>query len=293
MHGIRTLPDRVESHMHPPTNERLRRELLRPDASVVFLTGAGISLASGIPTFRGADPDAVWAKDVLEMGTFAFFKAHPVEQWQWYLKRFDGCRTAKPNAAHFAITEIERKVRARGSKFLCVTQNVDGLHVDAGTKNLIEIHGAARRMRCSQEGCEHGEPFGSMPWDEAMFAAFRADPREETLPRCPACNAVLRAHVLWFDEMYVSHADYGWNRAEKAAKAMTCVVFVGTSFSVGITYMASMLVSAFNVPAFIIDPNLSRTTHPPYASPDGGIPGNAEIISEGAENYLPRLVQEL
>jgi NAD-dependent deacetylase len=94
---------------------------------VLVVTGAGVSLASGIPTFRGSDPGAVWANDVTEMGTRDFFERDPVASWRWYGSRFARAAGAKPNAAHHALVALERWQSARG-KFLLITQNVDGLH---------------------------------------------------------------------------------------------------------------------------------------------------------------------
>ena len=74
------------------------------DAYLVVVTGAGISLASGIPTFRGSDPDAVWKRDVTELGTFRFFTEDPVGSWRWYMSRFDKVLEASPNPAHHAPT---------------------------------------------------------------------------------------------------------------------------------------------------------------------------------------------
>jgi NAD-dependent SIR2 family protein deacetylase len=248
----------------------------------VFITGAGISVASGIPTFRGSDPDAVWANDVMEMGTFAYFEEHPVEQWLWYLKRFDGCHNAKPNNAHTAITDIERWLHSHGRRCLTITQNIDGLHVDAGTKCLIQIHGSAKKVRCSQRYCDYGEPKGSIPWDDTVFEAFRAAPSYDTLPKCPGCLQPLRAHVLWFDEYYTQHEDYEYTRATEAAFEATCVVFVGTSFSVGITDTAVQVVRQMGLPAFVIDPYANRV---PF---EGAI-----LVRELSEVYLPQVASAL
>ena len=73
---------------------------------VLVVTGAGISLASGIPTFRGTDPGAVWKRDVTELGTVRYFEEEPEGSWSWYLSRFDSVRDAKPNAGHHALAEL-------------------------------------------------------------------------------------------------------------------------------------------------------------------------------------------
>src|SRR5436190_24283317 len=96
----------------------------RAKAGIVVVTGAGVSLASGIPTFRGSDPGAVWATDVTELGTRAYFERDPVGSWQWYLSRFDRVLPAKPNAAHHALAALERWQVGRGGEFLLVSQNI-------------------------------------------------------------------------------------------------------------------------------------------------------------------------
>jgi NAD-dependent deacetylase len=213
-------------------------EFLRPrgrPASIVVVTGAGVSLASGIPTFRGTDPGAVWKRDVTELGTHAYFLEDPVGSWRWYLSRFDLVLHARPNPAHHALAALERWHAGRGGEFLLVTQNVDTLHEAAGSKELVKVHGSADRVRCERDGCRHGAPSGSLPRASFDLASFVADPRPEALPRCPACGSLVRQHVLWFDETYDSHDDYRFRRVTRAADAADLVLFVGTSFSVGVT----------------------------------------------------------
>jgi len=269
-------------------------ELTRDDAYPVFITGAGISVASGIPTFRGDDPNAIWKRDVVEKGTLRYFQNNPVESWKWYLDRFDGCRKAAPNPAHTAIADIEKQVLANGNKFLLVTQNVDGLHLAAGSQNLVEIHGAARKMRCTKKQCPHGAPRGFLEWDDSLFEAFRADPVFQNLPRCSECRSLIRAHVLWFDEYYDGHEDYGFQSIQHAAFEATCLVFVGTSFSVGITSMAVGAAADMDVPVFVIDPFMTEehlkhlavgetTTKAPMLT----------LLQERSEEYLPILAEEI
>lgn len=248
----------------------------------MFVTGAGISLASGIPTFRGSDPDAVWATDVMEMGTHEFFLRHPDKSWAWYLSRFDKTREAEPNPAHVALAEIERVIPSTR----VITQNVDGLHLKAGTKNLVEIHGSAHKVRCTNKNCGYGAPRGFLSWTgegqgylEEQFQVFREEPIRKNVPRCPVCRKYLRAHVLWFDEQYTGHEDYRLDDAYEWTEAGTVLIFVGTSNSVGITMMASMPFHDKGLPIFNMDPH---ATIPDTLQ----IKGRAEII-------LPRLAHQL
>lgn len=246
---------------------------------LLVVTGAGVSHASGIPTFRGTDRDAVWKRDVTELGTFAFFEEDPVGSWCWYLDRFASVLPAAPNAAHVALAALERARAARGQPFLLVTQNVDLLHERAGSTALVKVHGSADRVRCVRRGCVNAAPTGSIPRPEAEFTRFLADPREATLPRCPACGDLLRQHVLWFDERYDSHDGYAYPRATQFADAASAVLFVGTSFSVGVTDALLWIARFAGASVLSIDPG----DHPP---PPGVVPVRAK-----AEEVLPAAVR--
>src|SRR5512144_3067857 len=121
--------------------------------NVVALTGAGISAESGIPTFRGAEGYwVVGSRNYMpqEMATRAMFERDPAEVWRWYLYRFGVCKDARPNDGHRALAALER---ALGDAFALVTQNIDGLHVRAGSsrERTFEIHGDAGLVRCADE----------------------------------------------------------------------------------------------------------------------------------------------
>lgn len=248
-----------------------------PDENVGFLTGAGISVASGIPTFRGNDPGAIWANDVMEKGTRRYFERDPVGSWSWYLSRFDKVWQVGPNPAHHACRALEET-----SGIWLVTQNIDGLHQAAGSTDCIAIHGSAHTVRCSQEGCANGSPRGTLPWPAEAFDAFRGDPRRERLPTCDLCGAVLRAHVLWFDEYYAEHEGYGFQRFQTELPGMSTMVFVGTSFSVGITDIALSHCVHGGHRGFVIDPFLDAPPHPQLT-----------LIRAKSEELLPELVKAL
>ena len=212
---------------------RLRTPAWATTRFTSFVTGAGESLASGIPTF-GERPQRDLGERHHEARQNAYLERDPAGSWSWYLSRFARLQGAQPNPAHVAIAGIERWQHARGGAFLLVTQNVDGLHRAAGSGELVEVHGRADRLRCSREGCALGAPAGSLPRADVDVTAFLASPSRATVPRCPACGA-LCANTSWFDEVYTMHADYEFERAMKAARRADLVVFAGTSFAVGIT----------------------------------------------------------
>ena len=229
---------------------------------LVVVTGAGISLASGIPTFRGTDPGAIWKKDVTELGTRRFFESDPAGSWSWYTSRFDMVLDKQPNPAHHALAAIEGWHAARSGRFLLVTQNVDPLHERAGSERLVKVHGSADRVRCTRQGCEHGAPRGSLARADCDMTAFAHEPVIENLPRCPACGNLLRQHVLWFDEFYDEHADYQWGRVLLAAQTLSCLLFVGTSLSVGVTELFLRAAIEMDRPVLAIDPGAARPPDP-------------------------------
>lgn len=183
---------------------------------IVVLTGAGISAESGIPTFRGEEGYWTVGSKVYqpqEMATHAMFARCPEVVWPWYLSRRSICRAAEPNSGHRAVVELER---AFGGRFALVTQNVDGLHLRAGSslERTWQIHGNIDFMRCSREcGSLTEVPDGVEDW---------------TLLRCPACGAPARPHVLWFDECY-DEARYRFESSLNAAADANLLLVVGTA----------------------------------------------------------------
>jgi len=249
---------------------------------ILVVTGAGVSAASGLPLFRGADPDAIWNRDVTEVGTVRFFASDPVSWWQWFLRSFEGLLEARPNDAHVSLAALERWQLGRGGDFLLVTQNVDTLHEQAGSRRMVKVHGTADRVRCSRSGCRLGAPGGSFPAADADFSRFQETPAREHLPRCPECGALVRAHALLFDEYYDEHVDYGFGEARQAVERMALALFVGTSFSVGVTDLVLREALGWRLPVISIDPGAG-------APPAPGV----LLIKEPAETLLPAVCEEL
>jgi NAD-dependent SIR2 family protein deacetylase len=250
-------------------------------AATLVVTGAGVSLASGIPTFRGTDPGAVWANDIMEKGTRAFFQKKPHESWLWSLKRFERARGASPNEAHLALAEWERWQQRQGREFLLVTQNVDTLHEQAGSRALVKVHGSLDQARCTRQGCAHGPPRGTLPMAAVDFGPLHASPSPKSVPRCPLCRSKLRPHVLWFDELYTEHVTYQFEQVLQRARRSSLVVFVGTSFSVGITAWVTELGLKHGAQLFSVDPAGLQP------SP------RVQVVAERAELLLPQLVASL
>ncbi len=249
---------------------------------LAIVTGAGISLASGVPTFRGKDPGAVWNHDVLEKGTYSYFRSDPVASWLWSSRIFSELPAARPNPGHVAVATLGRELPSRGGRVTTLTQNIDTLHEQAGSDDLIKVHGTVDRARCASDlGCPNGAPRGSVPISDIGIDRFLADPSVDTLPRCALCEDLIRQHVLWFDEFYADHEDYQWLRVQETIRTMDVVLFVGTSFSVGVTDAFLQTALMRGIPAFSIDPS-------PESSLDG-----LTTLREESESLLPRLCEDL
>ncbi|MFO1394739.1 MAG: NAD-dependent deacylase [Steroidobacteraceae bacterium] len=181
---------------------------------VCVLTGAGISAESGIPTFRDA-MTGLWSRfRPEELATPEAFERDPEFVWRWYEERRRRVAAAEPNPGHLALAELERLVPA----LTLVTQNVDGLHQRAGSRDVHEYHGSLMRDRCTVEGT----------------VAHRAA-ATSGVPRCARCGGLLRPDVVWFGET-IPEAPM---RAAREAAA-TCEVFVSVGTS-SVVYPAAGL----------------------------------------------------
>ena len=186
--------------------------LVRQRQPCVVLTGAGISTESGIPDFRS--PGGIWADyDPMEYATIDAFRRNPVKVWEFYAPRFELLTTAEPNAGHLALAELER----RGLLAAVVTQNIDGLHQRAGSREVVEVHGSIRSASCLE--CGEGVPL------EEVTTALRAAPA----PPCPRCGAVLKPDVVMFGELLPADAI---DRAIELVRGAGLLLVVGSSLEV-------------------------------------------------------------
>ncbi len=226
---------------------------LRKAEKVTVLTGAGVSAESGIPTFRGAD--GLWKKyRATDLATPEAFKRDPKLVWEFYNWRRELIARVHPNPAHYALAELERKK----PQLVLVTQNVDGLHVRAGSKNVLEIHGSIWELRCTS--CSYRAEDRRVPLPE--------------LPRCPECGELLRPGVVWFGEAL----DYEvLEQAFRASGNCDLMLVVGTSAVV--QPAASLPLEAKGHGAKVIEINLERTPQSNLA--DLAIHGKAGEILPG------------
>ena len=188
-------------------------ELIRENQPCVVLTGAGVSTESGIPDFRS--PTGIWAQfDPLEYATLGAFRRDPAKVWRFYAPRFAMLTEAEPNRAHLALAEVER----RGLVGAIVTQNIDLLHERAGSQEVVEVHGSIATSTCPACGARY-ELAQVVPLIEAGEGA----------PHCPACGAILKPDVVFFDELLPPDAI---DRAYELAGEARLLLVVGSSLEV-------------------------------------------------------------
>lgn len=213
--------------------------------STLYITGAGVSAESGIPTFRGNDGYwTIGSKNYtpMEMATRAMYQNKPEEFLSWYYHRFATYRHHGPNDVHHWLANKN-----------LITQNIDGLDGKAGNKNYIAIHGRLDQMTLFHNQGEMVEILIT-PWQqvdeqhikESLFDLFNIQTH-------PKLNHSYKPFVLLFDEYYtdlyrISEAENRMNNAHK-------IIFMGTSFSVNITNMALDIASRNNIPVEVVDPN--------------------------------------
>lgn len=190
-----------------------------------FLTGAGISADSGIPTYRGVD--GIWIKGTKfhkpeEFGTLKYFKENPEEVWQYSLFRKKMFENANPNESHQEIFTIENLLKNR---FHLITQNIDNLHRRAGSSRIYEIHGNNREIKCSN-GCKE---IKHLPIEiKGKNIDEELTEKEINLLKCSECGGWMRPNILWFDERYDEKTNKIFSSL-KIAKNSGILFIIGTS----------------------------------------------------------------
>jgi NAD-dependent deacetylase len=219
--------------MDHPLIQRAARDILQSKKTIAF-TGAGISVESGIPDFRGAQ--GLWQKyDPEEYAHIHAFHSNPDKVWLMLKDMFELIMTAKPNPAHIGLAELEKM----GLLSSIVTQNVDGLHQAAGSKNVIEFHGTHRTLSC-------------------LNCSRKIDGTSLTIKdlpaRCPHCSSLLKPDVVFFGEPIPWEAQI---TSFKESKSCSAVLVVGTS---AIVYPAATIpIMAKERGATVIEINLEPT----------------------------------
>lgn len=243
---IPAIPSEVVTHM-------------RSAERVVALTGAGVSAESGIPTFRQAQT-GLWAQyDPIELATPQAFLRTPRLVWDWYTYRRQIIAVAEPNPAHYALVDLEQHYPT----FTLVTQNIDGLHWRAGSRDMLELHGNIERTRCFECGTY------AQGWDE----------EGELPPRCGHCGGLLRPDVVWFGE---GLPERELHLAYTVTQQVQIFLSIGTSAVV--QPAASLPLIAKRAGAYVIEINPEETSLSVVA--DCWLQGQAGVI-------LPELVRQV
>ncbi len=173
---------------------------------IVFVTGAGISQESGIPTFRGKD--GLWRKyDAMKLATIDAFYENPKIVWEWYEERRKNILAAKPNPGHLAMAELEKHKPVH-----VLTQNIDGMHKRAGNTKVYELHGSIITIKCTV--CD---------FKDTVMTSF------SELPPVCKCGNILRPDVVWFGESLPQNV---WHAAIQQASSCDIMIVVGTSLAV-------------------------------------------------------------
>jgi NAD-dependent deacetylase len=181
-------------------------EQIKDIQKIVFVTGAGISQESGIPTFRGKD--GLWRNyNAMELATIDAFYKNPKLVWEWYNERRRNIFAAQPNLGHKAITELEKY-----AEVVILTQNIDGLHQKAGSTKVLELHGSIVKIKCSV--CD---------FKDEMITEFSEIP-----PLCK-CGNILRPDVVWFGESLPQDV---WQKAIIFSSQCDLMIIAGTSLVV-------------------------------------------------------------
>jgi NAD-dependent deacetylase len=227
---------------------------IHPSARITVLTGAGVSAASGVPTFRGAD--GLWKNFRPEaLATAEAFGRDPRLVWEWYAWRRFLIASCEPNPAHRVLADWSR----RFPNFKLITQNVDGLHESAGTADTIRLHGSIWEVSC-WSGCAKSPK----RWRDDTVS-FKEIP-----PRCPYCGGLIRPGVVWFGETLdtdvISHA----------SSAARCDIFMTVGTSAVVYPAAGFVEQAKQHGAFTVEINPEAT--PATRTVDLALQGGAETV---------------
>ena len=226
-------------------------KLLKDKKNVIILTGAGLSAASGIPTFRGNN--GLWTKKYKhcetpeDLATFRFFSKYPEIKWEWCHDFLELIQRNEPNEGHHAILKYQEYCKQNDIKWTLITQNIDNYHAELlrksdilktkETKNgkvghgftdgVLEIHGNLKYMRCFKECC---------------FDIYSVPPRdpdlslEDQIPKWKSCGDLMRPHILWFDESYTDQL-YKLNDVKNAMESdVDALIVVGTALATSLAF---------------------------------------------------------
>jgi len=237
-------------------------ELFRKAKRVVVLTGAGISTPSGIPDFR-SEGSGLWSRDEpLETASLSTFRTTPERFFNWFRPLASQIFHAQPNPAHFALAEFEQA----GYQNTIITQNIDGLHQKAGSKQVVEMHGTLRTLSCTQ--C-----YKKFPSEEFLKPFIE----NGALPHCLNCKGLLKPDVILFGEQLPQSA---WQAAQRATRECDLMLVAGSSLEV--LPVAGLPIQALDHGAHLIIINNTTT----YVNVRADI-----VITENVATIIPEIMK--
>lgn len=199
------------------------REMIGQAGRIVGFTGAGVSTESGIPDFRS--PGGIWTRyDPRDFEFSRYVEDPEVRRRSWQMRREFFATGARPNPAHAAFARLEREGRSPG----VITQNIDGLHQDAGSRTVLELHGTAREVACIGTSPQNGVPRGcgwSAPWE---WASERVEAGDAD-PECPQCGGLVKSATISFGQMLDEDV---LERAAALARSADLLITAGSALQV-------------------------------------------------------------
>jgi NAD-dependent deacetylase len=243
---------------------RLASQLIKETSNGVVFTGAGISTPSGIPDFR-TEGSGLWTRYLpMEVASLSAFRHNPELFFSWLRPLASHMILAKPNPAHLAVAELQDK----GYIKTVITQNIDGLHHRAGSKNILEVHGTFNTLTCVSCYQQYDSERFIQPYIDKGF-----------IPRCTHCGSILKPDIILFEEQLPVKT---WMRAEEASKRCDLMLIAGTSLEV--IPSAKLPLYAVENGAKLIIVNKTETY----------IDIRADVVVHGdVANILPLIAQEL
>ncbi len=236
--------------------------LFRKARRVVVLTGAGISTPSGIPDFR-SEGSGLWSRDEpMEIASLNTFRTAPERFFNWFRPLASQIFHAQPNPAHTALAEFEQA----GHQSIIITQNIDGLHQKAGSKQVVEMHGTLRTLSCTQ--C-----YKKYPSAEYLKPLIE----NGTIPQCASCNGILKPDVILFGEQLPQSA---WQAAQRATRQCDLILVAGSSLEV--LPVAGLPIQALDHGAHLIIINNTTT----YVNVRADI-----VITENVATVIPEIMK--
>ncbi|MDR2346888.1 MAG: hypothetical protein LBE18_12565 [Planctomycetaceae bacterium] len=208
---------------------------------VLFITGAGLSADSGLPTYRGVG--GLYNNKLTAEGypieqclSASMFLSHPEITWKYMLAIADSIFHCEPNDAHKIIAELESEFEKQNKKVFVLTQNIDGYHKQAGSKNVFEIHGNLRKLFCTNNNCNWSEYLGTDSVTDQNQEIIKSklikrldNIKEKMPPACPLCGSLIRPDIILFEESLpldvLTQFEYEFGKGDK----FDLVISVGTS----------------------------------------------------------------